>query len=74
LRKSAAQEIFYKASGNPVISVDSKKKEQIGNLFREEKIYTTETIEVLDHDFASLSEGVAIRFMRRFVDSVATSV
>jgi hypothetical protein len=32
-------------------------KELIGNFFREGKIYTTETIEVLDHDFPSLTEG-----------------
>ena len=50
----------YQAKGNPVISVDTKKKELIGNLFREGKIYTTETIEVFDHDFPSLAEGVAI--------------
>lgn len=52
--------VLYEAEKNPVISVDTKKKEQIGNLFREGKIYTTSTIEVLDHDFASLSEGVGI--------------
>jgi hypothetical protein len=40
--------------------VDTKKKEQIGNLFREGKIYTTETVEVFDHDFPSLAEGVAV--------------
>lgn len=50
----------YEAQGNPVVSVDTKKKEKIGNLFREGEIYTTETIEVLDHDFPSLAEGVAI--------------
>ncbi len=48
------------AKGNPVVSIDSKKKELIGNLYREGKIYTTETIEVYDHDFPSLAEGVAI--------------
>jgi hypothetical protein len=32
----------------------------IGNLFREGKIYTTDTVEVLDHDFPSLAEGVAV--------------
>lgn len=32
----------------------------IGNLFREGKIYTTETVEVFDHDFPSLAEGVAV--------------
>jgi hypothetical protein len=40
--------------------VDTKKKELIGNLFREGSIYTTETIEVFDHDFPSLAEGVAV--------------
>lgn len=50
----------YEAAGNPVVSVDTKKKELIGNLSRNGKIYTTETIEVYDHDFPSLAEGVAI--------------
>lgn len=50
----------YEVKGNPVISVDTKKKELIGNLSRNGKIYTTETIEVFDHDFPSLAEGVAI--------------
>ncbi|MFZ2808541.1 MAG: ISAzo13 family transposase [Desulfosalsimonadaceae bacterium] len=50
----------YDAAGNPVVSVDTKKKEQIGNLYRDGKIYTTETIEVFDHDFPSLAEGVAV--------------
>jgi hypothetical protein len=40
--------------------VDTKKKELIGNLFRKGSIYTTETIEVFDHDFPSLAEGVAV--------------
>ena len=51
---------LYTAAGNPVISVDAKKKELIGNLFREGKVYTTETVEVFDHDFPSLAEGVAV--------------
>ncbi len=51
---------LYKNNGSPVVSVDTKKKEHIGNLFREGKIYTTETIEVFDHDFPSLAEGVAV--------------
>lgn len=51
---------MYKVSGNPVVSVDTKKKELIGNLFRKGRIYTKETVEVFDHDFPSLAEGVAI--------------
>lgn len=50
----------YFSNGQPVISMDSKKKELIGNLYREGSIYTTEPIEVLDHDFPSLATGVAI--------------
>jgi transposase len=51
---------LYETEDNPVISVDTKKKELIGNLSRNGKIYTTETIEVYDHDFPSLAEGVAV--------------
>lgn len=32
----------------------------LGNFYREGKIYTTETIEVNDHDFPNLAEGVVI--------------
>ena len=51
---------LYTATGNPILSVDSKKKELIGDLFREGKVYTTKTIEVFDHDFPSLAEGVGV--------------
>ena len=47
----------YLAAGAPVISVDTKKKELLGNFYRDGKLYTRETIEVLDHDFPSYSEG-----------------
>jgi hypothetical protein len=47
----------YLAQGLPVISMDTKKKELIGNFYRAGKLYTQETVEVLDHDFPSYSEG-----------------
>jgi protein-disulfide isomerase-like protein with CxxC motif len=50
----------YQAAGYPVISMDTKKKELIGNLYREGQLYTQETIEVFDHDWPSLADGVAI--------------
>ncbi len=50
----------YEQAGNPVVSVDTKKKESLGNLYREGTLYTRETIEVYDHDFPSLAEGVVI--------------
>ena len=50
----------YVAVGNPIISVDTKKKEKIGNFYREGRLYAQKTIEVNDHDFASYAEGVVI--------------
>ncbi len=50
----------YEPTGNPIISMDTKKKEHLGDFYREGKIYTTETISVLDHDFKSSSEGIVI--------------
>jgi hypothetical protein len=50
----------YKKSGSPVISMDVKKKEAIGNFYRHGAIYCTEPIEVYDHDFLSSAEGVVI--------------
>ena len=50
----------YLAKGQPVISFDTKKKEMIGNFYRNGKLYTREPIQTLDHDFASYSEGKVI--------------
>jgi hypothetical protein len=46
----------YEKSSNPIISIDAKKKEPIGDLYRDGRVECTETIEVLDHDFAYLAE------------------
>jgi hypothetical protein len=50
----------YLAAGQPVLSMDTKKKEMLGNFYRSGKLYTQETIEVLDHDFPSYSEGKVV--------------
>lgn len=50
----------YMSSANPIISVDTKKKEHIGNFYRDGSLYTQETIEVYDHDFNSFADGVII--------------
>jgi hypothetical protein len=47
----------YKSHGNPIISMDPKKKEFIGNSYRSGTLYTTETVTTLDHDFFSLANG-----------------
>ncbi|WP_313068260.1 ISAzo13 family transposase [Paraburkholderia sp. LEh10] len=40
--------------------MDTKKKEMLGNFYRDGKLYTREQLEVLDHDFPSYSEGSVI--------------
>ena len=47
----------YLAKGDPVISIDSKKKELIGNFAREGHTFTEEGVEALDHDFPNAGEG-----------------
>ena len=50
----------YLAAGLPVISMDTKKKELLGDSCREGTIDTRATIETSDHDFSSTGEGVVI--------------
>lgn len=50
----------YIEKGEPVLSVDSKKKEPLGHLYRAGEVYTQTALEVYDHDFASLQTGLAI--------------
>lgn len=45
---------------SPVLSIDCKKKEQLGNLYREGKCNCTKVIKVYDHDYEHLSEGKVI--------------
>jgi hypothetical protein len=44
----------------PVLSIDTKKKEMIGNFYRDGKVFCNKAIEVNDHDFNSFSEGVVV--------------
>ena len=47
-------------AGLPVISLDTKKKELLGNFYREGTIDTQATLAVNDHDFGSAGSGVVI--------------
>lgn len=50
-----------KADPNVVIlSIDSKKKENLGTLYRQGKVYTKSALAVFDHDYPNLSEGKVI--------------
>lgn len=48
----------YVAAGQPVVSIDAKKKELLGNFYRDGKLYTQEAVAVFDHDFPSAASGV----------------
>ena len=50
----------FLAAGNPVLSMDTKKKEYLGTLYRDGKVYCQQALKVFDHDFPSLAHGVLI--------------
>jgi hypothetical protein len=54
--------VSFSKTNDPIISVDTKKKELVGNFKNNGQVWTKNTIEVLDHDFASYSSGKAIPY------------
>jgi hypothetical protein len=45
---------------SPVLSIDCKKKERLGNLYRDGRCYCTQPLKVYDHDYQHLGEGKVI--------------
>lgn len=54
------QIILIMSIKSPLISIDCKKKERLGNLYRDGKCYSQAPIKVYDHDYDHLSEGKVI--------------
>jgi Rhodopirellula transposase DDE domain len=50
----------YLDAGLPVLSIDTKKKELLGDFYRDGVIDTREAIVVNDHDFGSMGQGTLI--------------
>ena len=50
----------YEAAGDPVISVDTKRKELLGNFHRPGTTFTTHTVDTFDHDFPKAGAGKVI--------------
>jgi hypothetical protein len=50
----------YLDAGSPVLSIDTKRRELIGNFFREGQLYSTQARLTFDHDFPKFAEGVVI--------------
>ena len=47
-------------AGIPIISVDTKKKEMVGNFKRDGRVYCTSSPKVYDHDFETFSDGMIV--------------
>ena len=56
----AKKKIEFSENKLPILSVDSKKKEFIGQFYREGQCYCQEAVIVHDHDFPSLADGIVI--------------
>jgi Rhodopirellula transposase DDE domain len=52
----------YLSSGNPIVSIDTKKKELLGTFYRDGKVYTRQALLAYDHDFPSYADGVVIPY------------
>jgi hypothetical protein len=50
----------YQQAGDPVLSIDTKKKELLGNFHRAGTTYTEQAVETNDHDFGSAGQGKLI--------------
>ncbi len=58
--KIAVLKQAYLSAGNPVISIDTKKKELLGNFYRDGVTDAIEPTAVNDHDFPSAANGKVI--------------
>jgi Rhodopirellula transposase DDE domain len=51
---------LYLDSLNPILSVDTKKRELLGNFYRDGQAFTMQTTRVFDHDYPSFADGHVI--------------
>jgi len=56
------QRCQFAATGNPIISVDTKKKEKVGNFKNDGSSWQQAAYLVNDHDFLQDAEGMAVPF------------
>lgn len=54
------QLVAMKSLGIPMVSIDCKKKERLGNLHRAGRAYATRAVKVFDHDYRHLGKGAVI--------------
>jgi DDE family transposase len=51
---------LYVDSLNPILSVDTKKRELLGPFYRDGQVFTQQAFRVFDHDFPSFADGYVI--------------
>jgi hypothetical protein len=52
--------VLFMSLKSPILSIDCKKKEVLGNLYRAGKCYMQGSVKVYDHDYTHLAEGKVI--------------
>lgn len=52
--------LFTQMENNPILSIDTKKKERLGLLTRGEAILSNQNVPLFDHDYDYLSEGKVV--------------
>ncbi len=52
--------LFTKMENNPILSIDTKKKERLGLLTRGQAILSNRNVPLFDHDYDYLSEGKVV--------------
>ena len=50
----------FEATPGPIVSMNTKKKEYLGNFYWAGQLYTLTEVRTYDQDFVSLAEGVII--------------
>lgn len=52
----------YLGSPEPILSIDTKKRELLGTFYRDGRVYTRRGLLAFDHDFPSYADGVVIPY------------
>lgn len=52
----------YLASADPILSIDTKKKEWLGTFWRAGRVYASDGITVWDHDYQRFASGVVVPY------------
>jgi Rhodopirellula transposase DDE domain len=52
----------YRSSPDPILSIDTKKRELLGTFYRKGRVYTRQGLLAYDHDFPKYATGVVIPY------------